>query len=141
MSIRSKKGESDKTFLNRQMIKSETEEDDIIKKFDDFEEDYEEFDFEQTPDYEFLKNLYDFLSKKSHPKKCTRRFLRYAQDFIKKDEVSQKSLDQFIEAENINKDIVKEMERKFKKEGTKTTNNNGGIGGVPGCGGGGNSRC
>lgn len=102
---------------------------DKIQKFDDFEEDFEEFEFEETPDYKFLKNLYDFLSEKSYPKKCTRRFLRYANDFVDKDEVSQKSLDSFIEAEGINPAIVVEMKKKFRKEKTKTKSNDGGGGG------------
>lgn len=86
-----------------------------IQSFDDFDEDFEEFEFEQTPDYEFLKNLYNFLNKKSYPKKCTRKFLRHAYDFVDKDEISQDSLDKFIKTEDIDKDIVKEIKTKLKK--------------------------
>jgi len=110
-----------------------------IAKFDDFEEDFEEFDFEQTPDYEFLKNFHESLLKKSHPKKCTRKFLRYSQDFVNKGEISQKSLDNYIDNEDIDKKIVKEIKKKLKKP---TKNDQPGGGYIEdSCSGGGGYTC
>jgi len=133
------KGKKGKTVFSKEDIDKEFDTP-KIQKFDDFEEDFEEYEFEETPDYQFLKNLYDFLMKKSYPKKCTRRFLRDAYDFVNKDEVSQESLDQFIETEGLDKAIVAEMKKKVRK-GPKPKGLTGNIGGgyddEPSCGGGG----
>jgi len=104
----------DKDDINKDSIdKDNKNKDKDIVKFGDFEEDWEEV--EKTPDYTFLKALYDFLNKKSYPKKSTRKFLRKAFELVESGEISKDSLDDFIDNENINKKIVKEMKNKFKK--------------------------
>ena len=64
-------------------------------KIGDFEEDWE--DIEETPEYTFLKNIYDYLNKNSYPRKSTRKFLRMAFDLIQKGDMTQSALDDFID--------------------------------------------
>jgi len=122
------KSEIEKRFFENVKNKDKIEmgtNDDINKvqpiiPFDDFEEDWE--DIEETPDYEFLKNLHKFLTKKSFPKKCTRKFMNSALDFVDKNEISTSSLDDFIDNEGLNKKIVDEVKRRRGDKISRSTN-------------------
>ena len=106
-----------------------------MKEFDDFEENWE--DIEESPSYTFLKSMHTFLDKKSYPKRSTRKFIRMAMELVSKKEISQADLDYFIENEDIDKDIVKEM--KIKKPSMKSSINS--VSDPCGGGGGGRSSC
>jgi len=79
-----------------------------------FEEDWDDEEYENTPEYIFLKNLQSIINKKSYPKKNTRRFIRIAMDMVKNGEISKEDLDNYIENEKINKRIVNEVTQKQK---------------------------
>jgi len=124
--------EMKKSFLKKFNIEEDkiemgTDDDDIktppIIPFDDFEENWE--DIEETPDYEFLKNLHKFLSKKSFPKKCTRKFMNNALGFVRQGEISMSSLNDFIDNEKLDKKIVDEIKKRGKNKPTKSNNSGG----------------
>ena len=90
-----------------------------------FEEDWDAQEFDDDQEYNFLKSLHNLINKKSYPKKNTRKFLRLALDMVKAGEITQKDLDGYIDKENINKDIVREVKAKYKKRKSSSSSSSG----------------
>jgi hypothetical protein len=77
---------------------------------------FDEFDVmeTETPDYSFLKHLYNFINRKSYPKKNTRKFMKEAIDLVKKGEIDKDVFLFFIENEGLNKKIVDDIKSRNK---------------------------
>jgi len=87
--------------------------------FDDFTEYNEK---KETPDYQFLLNLYTFINEKSYPKKNTRKFLKKAYELVKNNEIDKDIFEYFIKNEKLPENIVKNMLPKLNKSNNKSNN-------------------